>query len=50
MCRDMRTGQTLFSLRIELGISQVCLWKEFLVTGAQTTWLHSRKLKENEIQ
>jgi len=39
MRRGMRTGQTLFPLRIEPGIPQVRPWKELLATGAQTTWL-----------
>jgi len=42
--RDMRTGQVLFPLRIELNISQILesnipqirLWKKLLATGAQT--------------
>jgi len=35
VCRDMRTGQTLFPLGIEPGIPQVRPWKELLATGAQ---------------
>jgi len=33
--RGMRTGQTLFPLGIELGISRVRIWKELLATRAQ---------------
>jgi len=34
----MRIGQTLFPLRIELGIPRVRPWKELLATRAQATW------------
>jgi len=37
----MRTGQTLFPLRIEFGIPWVRPWKELLATGTQTTWLYA---------
>jgi len=36
--RGMRTGQALFPLTIEPGISRVRPWKELLATEAQTTW------------
>ena len=35
----MRTGQTLFPLGIEPGISQIRHWKELFATRTQTTWL-----------
>jgi len=34
----MRTGQVLFLLEIEPGISTVRLWKQLIAIGAQTTW------------
>jgi hypothetical protein len=34
----MRTGQALFPLKIEPGISWIRPWNELIVTGAQTTW------------
>lgn len=38
VCRDMRTGQTLFLLGIEFGIPRIHPWKKLIATGAQTTW------------
>jgi hypothetical protein len=37
--RGMRTGQTLFLLRMEPHIPRIRPWKKLLTTKAQTTWL-----------
>nr|ABN08011.1 hypothetical protein MtrDRAFT_AC154113g7v2 [Medicago truncatula] len=50
MRRGMRTGQTLFPLRIEPGIFRVRPWKELLAIGAQATCCKSVQSKMQQIR